>query len=158
MLDKISKDALIWIYGFSRDLNAREREVVRKSIQQFVQNWNSHKIPVKGDFELLYDRFVVLAAESSPSGCSIDSSITVFKKLEHQLGIDALDQNLVFYANDNSIQSCERDRFRELVKSGQISETTKVFDLTLTTVGDLQTGKFEKDFRDSWHWLVFKQN
>jgi hypothetical protein len=43
-----------------------------------------------------------------------------------------------------------RDDFALLVKHGDVNAETKVFDTTLTTLGDYRT-KFERRVKDSWH-------
>ncbi|MDB5281320.1 MAG: hypothetical protein JWO06_395, partial [Bacteroidota bacterium] len=74
----------VWIYQSSRPFSQGETETIRERIKQFVAEWNSHKVGVIGDGELLYDRFIVLMADEQQvgvSGCSIDSSVHFIKTL-----------------------------------------------------------------------------
>jgi hypothetical protein len=48
-----------------------------------------------------------------------------------------------------------RERFAELASSGTVGPNTRVFDNTLTRVGDLLAGKWEVKAADAWHARAF---
>jgi hypothetical protein len=158
MFDHLSDKARIWIYGFRKPLSVEDKQKIDTEFNRFVSGWNTHSVPVQGDFVILEDRFVILAAEDSVSGCSIDSSVSVFKHLQKNYHLDSLDFDLVYYKIGNTIDAVRRDDFRVMVGNGKISVDTEVFDLTLTTLGELRSGRFRIPFEKSWHWRAFKQS
>ena len=98
--------ARIWIYGFSNELSPAEQELVQQKLNEFISVWNSHGKDVKGAYSIWYDRFVILtASDTTVSGCSIDSSIEVFRKLKDKHFLDALDLNRIYYRNGNKIEA-----------------------------------------------------
>lgn len=147
----------LWIYGFSRKLDPAQIELVKNRLQIFIDSWLVHKSQVEGGFELYEKQFVFLASNDTISGCSIDSSVSVFKELKQLHGLDALDQNLVFYRNeDGDVESVSRSVFQQRVNNGLISPHTKVFNLMINSYGSLREEKFETNFVDCWHSKVFK--
>ncbi|HSR69046.1 MAG TPA: hypothetical protein VLU25_14005 [Acidobacteriota bacterium] len=144
----------LWIMGFSRPLGERGRQAVSAQLESFLPTWNAHQIPVTGAFTLVEDRFAVVAGDAADglSGCSMDSCMANFKQLK-RAGYDALNRALVFYRlADGSIQAADRLTFVKKAESGEIDDTTRVFDTTLQTLGELRRAKgFEKPLADSWH-------
>ncbi|MGB5138688.1 MAG: hypothetical protein WBP29_09165, partial [Candidatus Zixiibacteriota bacterium] len=147
----------LWIYAFTRRLDAGEVTLVYKLLREFVDEWKSHQHDVRGAFEIVHDQFVLIAAESDNgiSGCSIDSSVAVFKALMTQHNLDALDRSFVFYRDGDVVRTTTRADFQALVDSGKVDSKTKVFNNTITTVGELHAGKWEVPLAQSWHAQAF---
>ncbi|MEJ2054569.1 MAG: hypothetical protein P8X42_11675 [Calditrichaceae bacterium] len=158
MFEDFSDNAQIWIYGFDKTLTSDDKKVVRDYLDNFIRQWHSHKVPVHGDYSIMYDRFVILAAETDVSGCSIDSSVGIFKTLQENYNLNALNQDLVYYKNQNSVISLSRDEFQSLVDKGNIDPDTPVFNLALTGLSELRNGQWELPFSKSWHGQVFKKS
>jgi hypothetical protein len=57
----------------------------------------------------------------------------------------------VFYRDkDGSVKSVDRDQFSSLAAAGEITNATRVFDPTVTTLGEWRA-RFEMNAADSWH-------
>ncbi|MEJ2545852.1 MAG: hypothetical protein P8Y99_17455 [Calditrichaceae bacterium] len=158
MFEGFSDQARIWIYGFKEQLSAADINIINTELNNFVTNWKSHKDPVKGSYEILLDRFVILVAESSVSGCSIDSSVSVFKKLRDEYQLDALNQDLVYFRNQEGVSALARNDFQKLVDEDKISWNTIVFNMIPTMLGVFRSGQWELPFSKSWHGQVFKKS
>ncbi len=149
--------AELWVYGFARPLSPDEQQLVRERVESFLPSWVSHGAPVKASYQLVEDRFVLLAAvcSSGISGCSIDSSVGMFKQLQVE-GLDALQRALVFYRDpDGKIQSLPYHDFQQRVDNGDLGPQTPVFDTTVRSLADLRRGAFELPFAQSWHARSF---
>jgi len=94
----------VWIYQSSRLFSLGEALQIEDLLNDFVQRWNSHGVPVKGYANLLFGQFVVIIADETAtgvSGCSTDSSIRVIKQIEQQFGVNMFDrQTLAFVVKD----------------------------------------------------------
>ena len=150
-------DAHIWVYGFNRTFSALEKSAVEAALREFTAGWQSHGKKVSGDFLILHDRFVILAVPQKDfvSGCSIDSSVQVFRELNDSLGLDGLDAGLVFYRKNDTVAAIDRPGFQNLIDRGEIKSDTIVFDSSIQTVGELRAGKFERPLSGSWHAVYF---
>ena len=157
MFDNFPGQSQIWIYGFSDTLSPDQKKIVIEKLDAFKSGWLYHGQPVKGDYTILYDRFAVLITDDSISGCSIDSSVAVFKDLKSNYNIDALNQNLIFYREHDTVKSINRPGFQKLVSEGSVRDNTIVFDLMLKSLEDLRNNKFEIEYKYSWHARAFKQ-
>ncbi len=150
-------DAKLWVYAFARPLSAEDRARVEEELSAFVPSWNSHGAPVHGAFEVVNDRFLMIAGyvDGGVGGCSTDSMVRVMKQLR-AAGIDGFDRSLVFFRDaQQNVQSVKRDDFQAMVGAGQIDANTIVFDPTIQLVQDLRRGAFETTFAKSWHARAF---
>ncbi len=147
----------LWVYGFEHPLDSYRTRIVCQELKTFLPTWVSHGTPVRGAFEVLFDRFILLAGYCSQgiSGCSIDSSIRKIKGLS-RYQLDALNRSLLFYRDrEGKIQSSDRAFFQARVRSGTVTPATMVFDTTLQSLGQLRAGRFETVFKDCWHARAF---
>lgn len=153
--------AQLWIYGFAKMLGVHEKRLIEERLNTFLKEWASHGDPVRGAYDIVYDRFVIItgACDSGISGCAIDSSVEPIKHLREAHGLDGLDRDLVFFRNDTGeIEAIGRTFFKESVACGLAGPETPVFDTTLQTLGDLRGGRFERRFADCWHARAFSSS
>src|SRR5918992_1402536 len=94
--ESLTPASRIWIFQANRRIARGELEVVKSNLREFTEEWAAHGSPLKTSFTIKFDQFIILAADEtheSPSGCSIDGSVRVLKKLEQSLGIQLFDRN-----------------------------------------------------------------
>jgi hypothetical protein len=154
--NKLSPNSRVWVYAAHRSFTAVEAVIVKQRIADFVKDWNSHKVEVIGDGELVDNRFVILMAdETNPdgsgavSGCSIDSSVRLIKNLEKEFDIQFFDRTLVTYRHGEIVKSLSFAAFEQSVANGVLSEDTLVFNHLVATKNDLLTA-WEIPYKDSW--------
>ena len=112
----------------------------------FIDQWTAHGMPLTAGRELRYDQFVLVGVDeraAGVSGCSVDALVRRMQQLESVLGLELVNNGPVLYREGEAIERVSRDRFAELAASGTVGPTTRVFDNTLTRVGDLLAGKWE---------------
>ncbi|HEV2146131.1 MAG TPA: hypothetical protein VGR37_01805 [Longimicrobiaceae bacterium] len=152
-------DARLWIFAAARPLAPDEAEALLGRVDRFVDGWLAHGHSVVGARDWRHDRFLLVAADeraTGVSGCSIDSLFRVLKELEAETGAGLLDRSgVTFRGADGEIRTVSRPEFRALVQSGEVGADTAVFDNTITTVGELNAGRWEMPLRNSWHAKAF---
>ncbi len=154
---RLPDEAELWVYGFSKPLEGPSEQQVRRYLESFLPQWASHGVPVQAAYRLEGNRFVLMAAhcDSGLSGCSIDSSVRLFKALQAE-GLDGLDRTLVFYCDSRGeIRGLPFMEFQKRVDAGEIDGDTPVFDTTIRSLKELRDGGFEKPFKLSWHARSF---
>lgn len=156
-ITKLPDSTRLWIYGFERILTVKEIGVVRSTFSDFIKGWNSHGSAISGGIALEYDIFAILYVDSIDgiSGCSIDSSVRVFKGLKERYGLDAMNQTGVYFRSGDSIKVVDRPVFQQLIHAGKITEDTIVFNNTVQSVGDFKNGQWETQLKNSWHKDAF---
>ena len=64
LLDKnFSPDSRVWIYQSSRLFTLNEALAIEELLNDFIAEWLSHGVRVKGDAYLFFGQFIVLMAD-----------------------------------------------------------------------------------------------
>jgi hypothetical protein len=151
-------NARLWVFALARELDSSEHALVTARLDEFTRGWKSHGEPVHGAYQIVDNRFVLIAGYvgDGVSGCSTDSMMRVMTSLKQEHGIDGFDRTVVFFRDaSGAVRAASRDEFQQLVGAGEIGVETPVFDATIQTVGDLRAGRFETSFARAWHATAF---
>jgi hypothetical protein len=150
--EKLSPDARIWIYQNQEGIAEELVQPIREELEAFVESWCAHQQPLAAYADLLHQRFIVLIVDeklNAASGCSIDSSVGFIRSVEQKYGLKLFDRFAFSYEKDGQIHTVPKARFAELYRSGEIDESTMVFDNLIRTKNDfLQT--WQKPLGKSW--------
>ena len=156
--DHLPSDARLWIFAAERGLTEEERRRVLSETDAFIDEWSAHGVPLTAGRELRHDQFVFVGVDeraAGVSGCSVDALVRRMQRLGDVLGVELVNNAPVLYREGESIHRVSRERFSELAASGTVGPNTRVFDNTLTRIGDLEAGKWEVKAVDSWHGRAF---
>jgi hypothetical protein len=150
-----------WVFGADQDLSDGAADLLLREVDRFLSQWHAHGEPLTAARSWKDKRFLTIAVDQSTagaSGCSIDGLFRSLKALEARLGANMVTSGLIFYRDKKGrVQSVDRDRFAELGAEGKITLSTRVFDPSVTTLGEWRA-RFELDARDSWHAKLIKNN
>ena len=160
-IKQMPADARVWIFQSNKVLSDVEVININKVGLDFVEGWKAHGASLKASFDILYNRFIIIAVDekqASVGGCSIDSAIHFIKELEKQYNLNLLDRMQVAYRNGNEIFSCNLSEFEKLVAQNIVNESTIVFNNMVSTKSELDSN-WELDLKQSWQGRVlqFKQ-
>ena len=151
-LNEMPAHARLWIYKSPRALGQAEQRLIQERGAEFTQGWSAHGAYLDAAVEVLMDRFVVIAVDEQQalaSGCSIDKSVGFIKGLEHDLRLMLTDRMIAIYETPQGVASCRLQDLPQLVKEGQVTGDTVVFDDLVSTVGELRE-RFRVPLRASW--------
>jgi hypothetical protein len=144
----------VWVFGADRGLDDGATDLLLRDVDRFLAQWHAHGAPLTTARDWRDQRFLTVAVDQSTagaSGCSIDGLYRSLKSLEPRLGASLVTSGLVFYRDDKGrVQSVDRDRFTTLGAERKITPHTRVFDPTVTSLGEWRA-RFELDAEDSWH-------
>lgn len=119
----------VWIYQANRFLTTNECEVISDSLTKATNQWAAHGAPLKASFEIIENRFVIIAADEShnaASGCSIDASTHWLKDLGNQLNVDFFDRALI-YRNENELKEANPFGVKKLIENEEILSETLLY-------------------------------
>src|SRR6266550_2190338 len=143
-----------WVFGADSDLDRGATDLLMREVDRFLSQWHAHGAPLTAARDWRDKRFLTIAVDQSTagaSGCSIDGLYRSLKALEPRLGASLVTSGLVFYRNTKGrVESVDRERFSELGATGKITPDTRVFDPTVTSLGEWRA-RFELNAKDSWH-------
>ena len=151
-LNDLPTNSRIWIYASLMDLSASQINDIENRVGLFLKEWNAHGKNLEGGFGILYNRFLVLAANESAtqaSGCSIDKSTGVFREIENQYQLGLLERGLVFFESNDEIKNIHFSQLEKVIEDGLMNDKTIVYDTTITTLQDLQDN-FRTALENTW--------
>ena len=153
-IEDLPDDSRAWVFGADHNLDDGATDDLLREVDRFLSQWHAHGSPLTAARDWKHGRFLTVAVDQSTagaSGCSIDGLFRSLKAMEPRLGASLVTSGLVFYRNPKgSIESVDREQFTALSGEGKIKPTTRVFDPTVTTLGEWRA-RFELDAADSWH-------
>lgn len=148
-LNLLDDDARIWVFGITPALNDEQASAVLRQVDEFLDQWKAHSVPVTSARELRDGSFLIIAVDrrSETSGCSIDRMYGLLRRFEGDFRLRILDPDVVFVrSGDGSVRAMTRSEFRQ-----SADPHTVVFDLLSERLGDVRKGTWERPAKDSWH-------
>jgi hypothetical protein len=135
----------VWVYQSSRLLNQDEQQWLLDNAQKFVSDWTAHQAGLKAGVHLESGLFLAFAVDESyngASGCSIDKKVAFLKSAENYLGNSFFERmNFAWITVDNEIRLSRLQDLPKLMESGDISESTTVYNNLVATMNE---------FRNRW--------
>lgn len=148
----------LWVFPLDRDLTPAEQSTCLAIVDEFLEQWAAHGVPLRSGRELRDGRFLLVGVDvdaEAPSGCSIDALVNRLRTLGSDLGVTFIDHAPVWYRDGGEVRSVSRSGFRALADEGGVTPETHVFDTTLTRIAQLRAGELEREASDSWHGRVY---
>jgi hypothetical protein len=160
-IQDLPDSARTWVFGADRDLDESVTDLLLREVDRFIAQWHAHGAPLTAARDWKHGRFLTVAVDQSTagaSGCSIDGLFRALKSLEPRLGASLVTSGLLFFRDPRGrIESVDREQFAELSAKGTIGPDTRVFDPTVTTLGEWRA-RFELNAGESWHAKLLEKN
>ena len=159
-IEVLPDNARAWVFSADKTIKAPASDTLLREVDGFLSQWHAHGSPLTVGRDWKYGRFLTVVVDQSTagaSGCSIDGLFRTLKGLEPKLGASLVTSGLIFFRDENgAIQSVDRDEFTALGAEGKIAPGTRVFDPTVTTLGEWKA-RFELNAEDSWHAKLLRK-
>ncbi|RZJ34317.1 MAG: ABC transporter ATPase [Flavobacterium sp.] len=155
--DTLPDESRIWIYQSNRKLSDEEIAAIEPEVRNFVEQWAAHGQPLEASYQVLHNRFIILAVNpdmQQATGCSIDESVRFIQSLEQRYNIDLLDKMNVTFRIGEHIAHKPLAEFKKLAKEKAVSDKTIVFNNLVNTVGEWAE-YWEVPAGESWHSRFF---
>ena len=155
-IKQMPDNARVWVYQSNRPLSDAEVNEITASGNNFIAEWSAHGASLKASFEVLYNRFIVIAVDEQQalaSGCSIDKSLKFIKELEQQFDLNLFDRLQVAYRKGNEIVVCHISEFEKLAQQGLVNASTIVFNNMVSTKTAFDK-EWEVPVKESWQKKV----
>jgi hypothetical protein len=159
-IEGLPDNARTWVFSADKTIKAPASDTLLREVDGFLSQWHAHGSPLTVGRDWKYGRFLTVSVDQSTagaSGCSIDGLFRTLKGLEPKLGASLVSSGLIFFRDEHgAIQSVDRDQFATLGAEGKIAPGTRVFDPTVTTLGEWRA-RFELNAEDSWHAKLLRK-
>ncbi|MEN8250035.1 MAG: hypothetical protein ABFS32_13970 [Bacteroidota bacterium] len=157
-INDLPDSARVWIYQANKDLNADQKVFVEKQSANFCKQWTAHGADLKASFQVVNDRFLILANDEEQnvaSGCSIDTSVHFVTALGLELDLDFLDREQVGFLVDKNILSINLGELKEEIEQGNIKPSSITFNLQAKHIADFRE-KWLIPAKETWMKRYFK--
>lgn len=148
----LPEHARLWVYQSDRPFTKEEMVALEISLKNFIQSWAAHGNQLNAAFEILYDRFIILAVDerqAMASGCSIDSSVGLIRQIETQYQVNLLDKSQVAYLNNDTLEIIPFNKAKGAIGEGKIKKDTIIFNNAVASVGEWKNS-WKRPAVDSW--------
>ena len=145
-------DARVWVYQSNTILSDAEVNAIKNEGVHFISDWAAHGASLKASFDVLFNRFIVIAVDEQQamaSGCSIDKSVKFVKELEQKFKLNLFDRMQVAYRKGNEIIVCSLSEFEKLANQGLVNESTIVFNNMVSSKKAFDV-EWEVPLKKSW--------
>jgi hypothetical protein len=149
-----SPQSRVWVYAANRTLTEQETNLATERMKDFVSSWTAHGAPVQGIGTVIFNRFLVLAADETlthVSGCSTDSSVRMMQTLQEELGVDLFNRTLLSFYQDDQLLSFPMATLSTAIAEGKINGDTLFFDHVVGTKQAFESGWLQPAKKS---WLV----
>jgi hypothetical protein len=126
----------VWIYQANQRFTAEQEDKISSALQAFTTEWEVHGSPLPASFEIRFNQFVVIAANDTASGCSIDASVRVMKDIGALTGLDFFDRNLVAIKGENGVDFLPLKELKSSFRSGLWNEHSLFFNNAISSLAD----------------------
>jgi hypothetical protein len=150
--EDFSPGSRVWIYQSNRLFSIHEALQIEDLLDDFVGNWQSHGIPVKGYGNLLFGQFVILMADETAtgvSGCSTDSSVRLIKNIEELFSVQLFNRQLLAFVVKDKIQVLPLAQLPYAIENSYITGDTLYFNNLAQNKEDL-LNNWIIPLKDSW--------
>lgn len=156
--EELPATSRVWIYQATRTLTEAEVSHAEAFLRTFIEQWQAHGKPVKGDAKVYHNRFIAITADegfTTPTGCSIDSSVHCIQELEQNLGLGLMDRSQVAFLREGEIFFMPMQQIKDKVASGEITPDTVTFNTLAANKHELES-RWTIPAKDSWMSRYFK--
>ena len=150
--------ARLWIFAADHELSYQDSDRLLGEIDRFLMEWTAHRSHLTAGRDWKFKRFLFIGVDESAagaSGCSVDALVREIQRLEKGIGVTLADRGPVLFRRGAAIERVSRGQFANLAGVGDVSPEPRVFDYTLSTVGDVRAGRWEIPAREAWHGRAF---
>lgn len=141
--ETLADSARVWIYQATRKFTESEKSTISDNLTAFTHSWVAHGNPLKTSFSILYDQFIVLAADENfneASGCSIDSSVRVIRQLDQQFSLGLFDRTKIGFLNGEQLEMIPLNELPQALTEGQWKSDSLFFNNVIESKGQLTSG------------------
>lgn len=150
--ESIAPDAKAWVYTSNQEFTEEQLDLITKNADAFLSQWDSHGKTIKGNIQVLHNRFIAVFADTEGDtmcGRAQDSSVKFMKELEQILGVKLMDRMLVAINQNGTIEALPFMELRNKIASGEIPKSTPFYNGLITSKVEFLSN-WETPIEGSW--------
>jgi hypothetical protein len=152
-INNMPAEAKVWVYQSNKQFTEEQLRVITTLGADFIEEWTAHGAALKASFDIINKQFIVIAVDekqAAVSGCSIDKSVGLLKKIDELFNLSLFDRLKVAYRSSIGIEVCSLTAFEKRLQQKLITSTTIVFNNMVSNKHEFDT-QWEVPLNQSWH-------
>lgn len=140
--DQIGNNGKIWLYGAKRRLLTHELRYIDRALSQFCDEWAAHGEKLNCGFQIKDEQFILIAVDEgdvTASGCSIDSSVGLIKKIDHQFQLDLFNRLRVYHLEDGNLETTDITSARQSISEQKWKANDLLINTTALSKGEVES-------------------
>lgn len=157
--EEISDEARVWVYLADRQIMNEDLSTISIRLKSFTDNWQAHGKDLKASFAIIYDQFLIIAADNNhnaASGCSIDASVHFLQQMEKEFNLKLFLRNQVPFLFNQTLKVYPLNEIWHEFRKGTINAETLTFNPIIHQKIDLKNGWIQPA-GSSWLQRYLKQ-
>ncbi|MDA9262153.1 hypothetical protein N9P55_00115 [bacterium] len=150
--ETIAPDAKAWVYTSNQEFSGEQLAEIEKYAEVFLSKWDSHGKMVKGNIQVLKNRFVAIFADTEGDtmcGSAQDASVRFVKELEEILNVKLMDRMLIAFNQNDTILALPFNQLREKIATGEVSKLSNFYNGLVSSKTEFITN-WETPIEGSW--------
>ncbi len=142
--NSLPNQSKVWMYQADRLLTDQDKKVIYEIAEVFLNQWESHNIPVKGSIDALNNFFVRIAAftdEPNMCGRAQDAQVRLAKEIELELGIELTNRLLLAFEIEGETEIIHMNDLANEIRQGRINSDSNFYNNLI---------QCKQDFDASW--------
>lgn len=152
-INNMPAEAKVWVYQSNKQITEDQLKIIATLGHDFIEEWTAHGAALKASFDIINNQFIVIAVDEKQamaSGCSIDKSVGLLKKIDQLFNLSLFDRLQVAYRNSTNIEVCSLGAFEKRLHEKLITASTIVFNNMVSNKYEFDT-QWEVPLNQSWH-------
>lgn len=138
-LSQLPPSSKVWIYQADRKLTPDQETRIASALDSFTRKWEVHGSPLQASYEIRFNQFVVIAANDTASGCSIDASVRVMKEIGDGVSVNFFDRTSIAFKEESEIKLFTLKELKDALHSGLWNEHSMVFNNAISSLAEYET-------------------
>lgn len=156
--DQLPPEAKVWMYQSPDPLSDQHLQIIEQFATVFLNQWESHGIPVQGSVDVLNQQFIRVSAytnEPSMCGRAQDAQVRLIKELEEELGVELTNRMLLIVEADEQLKTFDFHAIEQEIQNGNIRPDSPFYNALVTTKSEFDSS-WKQPVRSSWLSRYFK--
>ena len=128
--EEISDNSKCWVYILDNSIENFTKNI-NSLLIEICDNWKSHNLNIRSSYKIYKNRYIILFAEDSISGCSIDSSNRILRNKLNECNINIMPNSKIGIFNESKIQFEDKPSIIEKIKKGEVKPDNKMINTTI---------------------------
>ncbi len=149
--NQLSPESRLWLYGAKRALSADEESTINQLLFDFCDEWSAHGSKLDCGFTILHNQIIVLGVDeksAEASGCSIDTSVQIFRDLDAKFDLDLFNRLRTYHLENDTLAAFHATEVKTKLENNELQADSIFLDMLIPNKGVID--QISKPLEKTW--------